>query len=365
MIVLAIDPKDNCYVIDTNGMNNLQNNIASSITLDRGTYTVQITSGRYSYSADSGPGEPSVVLWMYANEGSTFINKNTGFETGATWTTLNGYNDTLTLEVKDKITICGLFFDLYSADNSGSITLSIGRQGTLTPPKTLTVDSQKNCQQLDEGYLNRLKQSGGNFIELPVGQYEIKIRPDSNVTYWSEEQKFKLEPWALLWVCGGKFISKLTNVEVGESWLSLNGFQDRVMLTVKEKTTLCGLFIDTFKEDNTGKMYVTVDPVVVPVSQTPTTASTSVKTTPTSVSSTSATYRTYSTTTTVDSPVSYNWDDFPRNPEQDIVCVSPIRTVVRREEEILIIRKVRKVEEVDASPSCPTNTTQVSPDRNS
>ncbi len=54
-----------------------------------------------------------------------------------------------------------------------------------------------------------------------------------------------------------------------------------------------------------------------------------------------------------------SWDNFPRNPQTDIVCISPVRTIVRREEEIVIVRKVRKVEEVDASPACPVNSTQV------
>ena len=44
-----------------------------------------------------------------------------------------------------------------------------------------------------------------------------------------------------------------------------------------------------------------------------------------------------------------------------IVCVAPVRTIVRREEEIVLVRRVRKVEEVDASPACPINTTQVEP----
>ena len=58
---------------------------------------------------------------------------------------------------------------------------------------------------------------------------------------------------------------------------------------------------------------------------------------------------------------SLSFDSFDRNAERDIVCLSPIRTVIRREEEILLIRRVRKVEEVDTTPACPINTTQVSP----
>ena len=58
-----------------------------------------------------------------------------------------------------------------------------------------------------------------------------------------------------------------------------------------------------------------------------------------------------------------SFDSFDRNPQMDIVCVSPVRTIVRREEEIVLVRKVRKVEEIDASPACPVSTTQVSPNQ--
>jgi hypothetical protein len=58
---------------------------------------------------------------------------------------------------------------------------------------------------------------------------------------------------------------------------------------------------------------------------------------------------------------SLSFDSFDRNAERDIVCLAPIRTVIRREEEIILIRRVRKVDEIDASPACPINTSQVSP----
>lgn len=44
---------------------------------------------------------------------------------------------------------------------------------------------------------------------------------------------------------------------------------------------------------------------------------------------------------------------------QNIVCVAPVRTIIRREEEIVLVRRVRKVEEIDASSACPVNTTQI------
>jgi hypothetical protein len=56
---------------------------------------------------------------------------------------------------------------------------------------------------------------------------------------------------------------------------------------------------------------------------------------------------------------SLTFDSFGRT-SQDVVCMVPVRTIVRREEEIILIRRVRKVEEIDASPACPVNTTQLS-----
>lgn len=54
-----------------------------------------------------------------------------------------------------------------------------------------------------------------------------------------------------------------------------------------------------------------------------------------------------------------SFDSFGRDSNRDIVCVAPVRTIVRREEEIVLIRRVRKVEEVDASPTCPVGSTQM------
>lgn len=54
-----------------------------------------------------------------------------------------------------------------------------------------------------------------------------------------------------------------------------------------------------------------------------------------------------------------SFDSFDRNPQRDVVCITPIRTVIRREEEIHLVRKVRKVEEVDAGVACPVNTEEV------
>ncbi len=260
MKLLTIDTKDNCYVINPDGMNELQQNVASTYTFDKGTYEIQITSGRYSFAKSETEGEPLVLLWLYGENGSTFINKNTGFEVGATWTTLHGYNDKLQLEVKDKAVLNALFFDVNQTENSGSVDLSITSKKQAFPSQRLTVDSKKNCYVLDEKYLTNLKQWDHNFIELDPGNYRLKIR-EGNASYWSDNKKFDIEPWALIWIKAGKFISKLTETEVNETWCSLNGFQDEFILEVKAKTTLSGFFFDTYKEDKEGQIILAMEPI--------------------------------------------------------------------------------------------------------
>jgi hypothetical protein len=260
MSILTIDTKNNCYVINPDQMNNLQQNVATSFTLDKGTFDIKIIGGRYKYAKAKTEGEPFVLLWIYGVDGSKFINKTTGYEVGATWTTLNGSNDNLQLEVKQRAVLNALFFDVNNNDNSGSIDLLITSNKPFFNPHTLTVDSKRNSYVLDENQLASLKQSGTNSIELNPGNYRLKIR-EGNATYWSDNNKFNLEPWALIWVKGGKFITKLTGIEVEETWTSLNGLKDEVVLEVKEKTTLTGLFVDTYKEDNEGQIILAIESV--------------------------------------------------------------------------------------------------------
>ncbi|GAX42086.1 hypothetical protein NIES4075_30860 [Tolypothrix sp. NIES-4075] len=260
MSILTIDTKNNCYVINPDQMNNLQQNVATSFTFDKGTFDIKIIGGHYKYAKAKTEGEPFVLLWIYGVDGSKFINKTTGYEVGATWTTLNGYNDNLQLEVKQRAVINALFFDVNNNDNSGSIDLLITSNKPFFNPHTLTVDSKRNSYVLDENHLSSLKQSGANSIELNPGNYRLKIR-EGNASYWSDNKKFDLEPWALIWVKGGKFITKLTGIEVEESWSSLNGLKDEVVLEVKEKTTLTGLFVDTYKEDNEGQIILAIESV--------------------------------------------------------------------------------------------------------
>ncbi|ARV58601.1 hypothetical protein BZZ01_08095 [Nostocales cyanobacterium HT-58-2] len=260
--VLTIDTKDNCYVINPGEMNNLQHNVANFFTLYKGTFDIRITSGNYNYAQSKTAGEPFVLLWIYGVNNSRFINKNTGFEIGATWTTLNGYDNSLQLEVQDQTVLCALFFDVNNTDNSGRVHLSITSNSSYFTPQELIVDSKSNCYILDENYLSSLQQWGSNFIPLGPGKYRLKIQHNSYASYWSDNQKFDIEAWALIRIKGGKFITKMTGIEVEQTWCSLNGFKDEVVLEVKEETTLSGFFFDTYKEDNQGKIYLTIESIL-------------------------------------------------------------------------------------------------------
>ncbi len=136
------------------------------------------------------------------------------------------------LDIKEKAVVCALFFDIYSGDNQRQVTVSI--TGNQQNPQTLIVDSKTNCYPLDSNALSNFKKANANSIELAPGNYGVKIR-ESNATYGAEAKNFQLEPWALLLIQGGKFISKLTGIEVSESWCSLNGFKGEAPLKSKKK----------------------------------------------------------------------------------------------------------------------------------
>ena len=117
---INFNSKKNCLLVEKAWMDNLQNQAAST-TLEPGTYVLRIKSGGFSYGSGL-PSEPFVLLWIY---GGKFVNLKTNVETVATWSSLNGYDDTLTLEVKEKITVNVVLIDVYGEDNSGEMVISI------------------------------------------------------------------------------------------------------------------------------------------------------------------------------------------------------------------------------------------------
>ncbi|MBD3885138.1 hypothetical protein IFO70_25750 [Phormidium tenue FACHB-886] len=122
---LKVHSRGNCYRFSPEQMQSLQSEIAVSIVLEPGTNIVRITEGSFGYGAGADQqGEPLVLFWIY---GGKVVNQKTNVEVSATWSSLNGYDDTLTLIVKEPVTLCAFFFDTHLEDNSGEILLSIAR----------------------------------------------------------------------------------------------------------------------------------------------------------------------------------------------------------------------------------------------
>ncbi|BAZ27808.1 hypothetical protein NIES4074_02360 [Cylindrospermum sp. NIES-4074] len=124
---LVLDSKDNCYVLDEQQIKSIQDNIGVRKTLEPGIHVIRIRQGSFDYvKGDSQTGEPLVILWLY---GGKFKNLKTNQEVPATWSTLNGYDDTLTLAVSETSELRAFFFDTYKEDNEGKATISVVKVG--------------------------------------------------------------------------------------------------------------------------------------------------------------------------------------------------------------------------------------------
>ena len=121
---LKIDSKDNCFVLSSDQMERLQNEVSVSTVLEPGTNLIKIESGAFSYREGDGVGEPLVLPWIY---GGSVINQKTNVPVSATWVSLNGCDDLLTLDVKESTTLCAFFFDTHLNDNNGEVHLSVVR----------------------------------------------------------------------------------------------------------------------------------------------------------------------------------------------------------------------------------------------
>ncbi|WP_413167192.1 DUF4912 domain-containing protein [Capilliphycus salinus ALCB114379] len=121
---LTVHSRRNCHLLDEERMRRLQETAVSQ-TLEPGLYVIRIKSGGFGYGSEVSPvGEPMVIFWIY---GGTVINKKTRVPVAATWSTLNGFHDSLTLEVRETATLCAFFFDTYPEDNQGEVTVSVAR----------------------------------------------------------------------------------------------------------------------------------------------------------------------------------------------------------------------------------------------
>lgn len=126
---LAVHNRHNCYVFSSEQITDVQNSGVKE-TLEPGIHVVRIRKGKFDYiDGDTQVGEPIVMLWIY---GGKFKNLKTNVAVPAGWSTLNGYDDTLTLAVLEPVTLCALFFDIYNLDNENTLTVSAIKVGELT-----------------------------------------------------------------------------------------------------------------------------------------------------------------------------------------------------------------------------------------
>lgn len=117
----------NCYLLEPEAVKKLQDEVSVSMILKPGTYIIKIESGTFSSGSNSDEeGEPIVLLWIY---GGKIINQKTNVEVQTTWSSLNGYNDALILNVLETSTLCAFFFDtrlsgIRLGDSKSEITLT-------------------------------------------------------------------------------------------------------------------------------------------------------------------------------------------------------------------------------------------------
>ncbi|MBD1874542.1 substrate-binding domain-containing protein [Nodosilinea sp. FACHB-131] len=121
---ITVHSRRNAVLLRGDQMQYLQDQVAATDSLDPGSYILRIKAGTFNYGNDTKPGEPWVLLWIY---GGRVSNLKTGVWVNGTWSTLNGYADTLSLEVDEPAQLCAFFIDTFPENNTSAITLSIIR----------------------------------------------------------------------------------------------------------------------------------------------------------------------------------------------------------------------------------------------
>ena len=120
---VVVHSRRNAFLLSAEEIQHIQDHVAAKTHLASGLYEINITDGSFDYQSQTGePGEPLAILWIY---GGRVINKATNVPVTATWSTLNGYGDILTLEVLDSAILCAFFIDTYLDDNEGEVHVSV------------------------------------------------------------------------------------------------------------------------------------------------------------------------------------------------------------------------------------------------
>ncbi|MEM9265327.1 MAG: hypothetical protein AAGA46_07360 [Cyanobacteria bacterium P01_F01_bin.13] len=119
----------------------------------------------------------------------------------------------------------------------------------------MKVHSQYNCYRLSPDQMNAIQDKGVS-VQLTPGTNLVKLL-EGDVTYTAGTGD-KADPWILLWIYGGKFINRQTNVEVVATWASLNGYDDSLVIDVIEPATLCAFLFDTSTGNHSGELTLSV-----------------------------------------------------------------------------------------------------------
>ncbi|EKQ70116.1 ABC-type phosphate transport system, periplasmic component [Leptolyngbyaceae cyanobacterium JSC-12] len=126
---LKVHSRNNCYLLNADQMQQLENNVSVTHSLEPGHYIIRIRQGVFSYCSETETrGEPLVLLWIH---GGKFINQKTNIPVNATWSTLNGYDEALCLKVLEPATLHAFFFDTYIDDNDAETIVSVIRCSSL------------------------------------------------------------------------------------------------------------------------------------------------------------------------------------------------------------------------------------------
>ena len=121
-MALKVHSRHHCYRPSPEQMTALQDR-GVSVSLNPGINVVKLLESNTPALSETGTKmEPWVLLWIY---GGKVINPQTNVEVVATWASLRGYSDRLTLEVLEPATLCALLFD---ASHSDELTLSVTTQ---------------------------------------------------------------------------------------------------------------------------------------------------------------------------------------------------------------------------------------------
>ena len=124
--------------------------------------------------------------------------------------------------------------------------------------RRLTINSSRDSYTFGPEQVSEW-QTSANSTPLNPGTYVIRIH-SGTFSYWTDHPDFEPEPWVILWLSGGRFINQRTNIEVSTTWTTLNGYNDALKLEVIEATTICAFFLDTYKDDNSGQVTLSILP---------------------------------------------------------------------------------------------------------